>query len=343
MEGVSVMAIVIRINNNNEQLHMSFSEGNNKKEVKNSQFAGNWNLPENPIAQKRKEAQEKALKVVKDAWEIDKSIDASIQFRKEHYNEMKALQEEKVQSLTETNAAMEDLKQIYCVEADSKEQQDLELLIKRQDIFAGVSSEQLSKEELARLREIDKEPLTEYQSRALELNAYAGVCKNELRDIQLQMEDDIRDIRSIQLERLKSDPMVEAQNTADSIEATANKEIIGMILEEGKNQIDEKAEEVKEEAEKQAEEKEAKEELTEELQEKLAIQEAFIEGTKEAIEDVKQKQRRDDAPDLELTEVLELTGTTEATEGAKETLEAIKNSMNLLEADLKGIQVDEQI
>ena len=88
---------------------------------------------------------------------------------------------------------------------------------------------------------------------------------------------------------------------------------------------------------------EAKEELTEELQEKLAIQEAFIEGTKEAIEDVKQKQRRDDAPDLELTEVLELTGTTEATEGAKESLEAIKSSMNLLEADLKGIQVDEQI
>lgn len=328
---------------NQEQQYRTLNQGEPGKGRRTSYFAGDLNLPEDPLEHKRKEAQQKALKIVKDAWETDKGIDDSIQFRRDHYQEMKALQEEKMQDLSRTESSMTELQKLYGVDADSDEQRDLELLMKQQNFSMGVSREGLTKEELERIEEINQEPLTEYQSRALEINAYAGTCKLELQDIQYRMEDDIRDIRSIQLERLKSDPMVEAQKNAASIMQAANKEIIGMVLQDGKEQVDEKAKEAKEEAEKKAEEKETQEELAEELQEKLEIQQAFIEGTKEAIEEVKQKQRQDDAPELELTEVLDMTSHTDPTEGTKESLESIKNSMKLLEADLKGIQVDEQI
>lgn len=306
-------------------------------------FAGNSLLANDPIAQKRKEAQEKAWKIVSQAWDNDKAVDKSVQARKDHYTEMEKLREETAEKLSELRKEEAGLKEAYDVADDSVEQQDLELLKKRQDIWGRVITEKLSEEEMARLEEIDKKDLTEYQKRALELNGQAGALKKEINEYNRQMKDDVSDIKRIAIERLKSNPMVDAAKAAEDIREAYNEEIIGMLLQESKEYIEEKMEETEEAAKEKAEEKEEKEEKLEDSQELKALQEAVIEGTKEAIERAKAQKYRNEVPDIGLTEIMELVMPKQQTDEVKQNLDAVKSSMSLLEADLKGIKVDEEV
>lgn len=314
-----------------------------KQQGKTSFFAGETNIFQDSVAQKRKEAQEKALKVVQDAWKSDQAVDDSIQLRKTHYAEMESRKKEAQEQLAGLNEDARALQEMYGVSDDSKEQQDLELLKKRQDFQNGVTHTPLSKDEMERLKEIDQKPLTEYQSRALKLNDQAGRFKKEIADSVRQMADDTRDIRAIELERLKTHPMVDAQKAADTIMDAANDEMIGMLVQEATDHIDEKMEEEGGKAEEKAKEKEEEEEKLENIREERALQEAVVEGTKEAYERAEARQRRDETPDIELTDMLQITKSSGQANDVQKSLDDIKNSMNLLEADLKGIKVDEQI
>lgn len=283
-------------------------QGNRK-----SFFAGNSNLVNDPIAEKRKEAQEKAWKVVSDAWDADKAIDKSIEDRQNHYNEMVEIVKEAQSHLKDINAQVDTLKEEY-----------------------GVTEEMTF-----------KDWPDEYKQRYLELNKQASAFKKEIYDAQKYMKDDIADIKAIAQERLKSDPMLDAQKTADTIEAAANEEIIGMAMEEAKDHIDEKMEEVQEEAEEKAEEEEAKEEKLELQREIRELQKAIAEGTKEAVAEAaaeaEARRHENDTLDLPLDELMKLTQMNTETDKAQKTLDEIKYSMNLLEADLKGIEIDEEI
>lgn len=337
------MALTIQANManyvENGKLFTEKTEAGNRKTF----FAGNTNLANDPIAQKRKEAQEKALKVVSDAWDADKAIDKSVEDRKNHYNEMVKRKEEALAELKKISEEKEALKEVYGVEDDSQEQKDLELIEKVNDYMGGDFDQEPTKEEWERFMELQKQPLTEYQQRALELNKRAGVFKKEIADADKLMKDDIADIKAIALERLKSDPMVDAQKTADAIEAAANEEIIGIAAQQAKDHIDEKMEEVQEKAEEKAEEEEAKEEKLEELREIKALQEAIIEGTKEAAAEAEARREENETPELPLDELIKLTQVNKETGKAQKTLDEVKYSMNLLEADLKGIKVDEEV
>lgn len=306
-------------------------------------YGGDLKLANDPIAQKRMEAQEKAWNIVKNAWDNDTSVDAVMQERRAHYAEMEALRREATESLADVNDDKEVLRELYEVKMDSKEQQDLELLEKEQDYKNGVSHEAPTKEELERLAELHQQPLTEYQERALELNDRAGNFKLQIEDANRRMQDDTSDIYRISQERLKSNPMLEAQKAAEDIMKAANDEIIGMLVQESKEHVDEKLEENEEKAEKAAEEQEEKDEQLDELKLKRAVQEALIEGTKEAVEKAKAIERQNEAPDIEITEMVDIAKGSELSKDVGQSLDEIKSSMNLLEADLKGIKVDEEV
>ena len=280
-----------------------------ENENRNTFFAGNTNLANDPIAQKRKEAQEKAMKVVSDAWESDKVIDKSIEDRQNHYNEMLTVKEEAQSKINDINDQIKILKEEY-----------------------GITEEMKS-----------KDWPQEYRDRYLELAKQASVFKEQIYDADKFMKDDIADIKAITIERLKSSPMVDAQKTADAIKASANEEIIGMAMQQAKEHIDEKMEEAEEKAEEKAEEEEIKEEKLEDIREMKALQQAMVEGTKEAIEEAESRHRENQAPDMPIDELIELTKTNTQTQKAQKVLEEIKYSMNLLEADLKGIEIDEEI
>lgn len=272
-------------------------------------FAGNTMLVNDPLVEKRKEAQQKAMKVIIDAWETDKSVDKSVEDRKTHYDEMLAKKEEAQSYLKEINDKKAALMEEYGVTEDTKY----------------------------------KDMPEEYKQQLFELKDQADFFKNEIYDAEKFMKDDIADIKAIAIERLKSAPMVDAQKTADAIEAAANEEIIGMAIQEAKEHMDEKMEELEEQAEEKAEEKEVKEEKLEDIREIKALQEAIIEGTKEAVEKAEARQRENKAPELPIDELIELTKTNSETNKAQQVLEEIKYSMNLLEADLKGIEIDEEV
>lgn len=272
-------------------------------------FAGNTNLTNDPIAAKRKEAQEKAWKVVSDAWDTDKAIDKSVEDRKNHYNEMLEVVKEAQSHLKDINAQADVLKEEY-----------------------GITEEMEYKDWPG-----------EYKQRYFELSKQASEFKKQIYDAEKLMKDDIADIKAIALERLKSDPMADAKKTADAIEAAANDEIIGIAMQQAKDHIDEKMEEAEEKAEEKAEEEEAKEEKLEDIREIKALQEAMIEGTKEAAAEAEARRHENETPELPLDELIKLTQVHTEIGNAQKSLDEIKYSMNLLEADLKGIEIDEEL
>ena len=293
----------------NVKLFTEKAEQGNRKTF----FAGNSSLANDPIAEKRKEAQEKAWKVVSDAWDADKKIDKSIEDRQNHYNEMVEVVKEAQSHLKDINDQIDVLKEEYGIteETEFKDWPD------------------------------------EYKQRYLELNKQASTFKEQIYDADKLMKDDIADIKAIALERLKSDPMAEAQKTADAIEEAANKEIIGMAMQQAKDHIDEKMEEVEEKAEEKEEEEEAKEEKLELQREIKELQKVIAEGAKEAVEEAAAKaearRHEKEALDLPLDELVKLTQMNTETDKAQKSLDEIKYSMNLLEADLKGIEIDKEV
>lgn len=317
--------------------------GNEKQGEKKNYFAGDLNLISDPIAQKRKEAQEKAWSVVENAWKNDSAVDEMIDSRKKHAVEMETWKKERQQELSGIEDDKKVLKELYEIADGSEEQKNLELLEKWQDNKNGVSHEALTEDEQKRLEELFGQPLTEYQERALELNERAGVCKKDIAQADLQMRDADNDVRSIQRERLKSDPMLKAQKQAEAIKESANNEIIGMLVEEATEHIDEVMEDAQEKAEETANEKEEREEHLEELKEQRKLQEAVAEGTKQAVEEARAEQRRNDAPDIQMKEMLDITTGSSKVDEVQNELDEIKNNMKLLAADLKGIKVDEEI
>lgn len=314
-----------------------------ERNTRQSIYVGDSGFADNPIAQKRKEAQEAAWKVVKNAWDSDNSVDEMMQTRRNHHAELAALKKTATAELFDIADDKETLRQLYEVDSDSQEQKDLELLEKAMDINAGVSDTELTDEERARLGELYQGELTEYQSRALELHDRAVELKKQIADADKQMRADTADIYAIKQERLKSNPMLDAKNAADEIMEAANSEIIGMAMQEAKEHIDEKMEEAQEKAEKNVEKKEEREEQLEEQKLNRAIQEAMIEGTKEAVEKAKAIERQMDAPDMDTTEMTAIVQKDAVGKDVSQSLDEIKYSMKVLEADLKGIKVDEEV
>ncbi len=339
------MALTIYAGTNTDVINriVEQNEKNEGKKEKNNVFAGNLNLVNDPIAEKKKKAQEAAWKIVSDAWNSDIEIDNTVQERRDLYNEMKEVHKDATEHINEYAKQEAKLKELYGVDDDSKEQKDLELLKKQQDCNAGVSDSMLTADELEQIKNIDMDSLTEYQKRALELNSMSAEYKKDIRDAEMKMEDAVRDITSIRNERLKSHAMVDATKQADAIMEAASKEIIGDIVQKTKENIDEKQEEQEKKEEKEQEKKEEKEEQLEKIEEQRAIEEAMILRTKEAVEDAKAKVRENNAPDVNIDKMVDIATNEVQSAEVKQSLDEIKNNMNLLEADLKGIKVDETL
>ena len=269
----------------------------------NNIFGGDLTLVNDPVEQRRKEAQEQVWSIVENAWGSDSAVDQMIDDRMGHYAEM---------------------------EAQKKE---------AQDYLSAISDEMKAlKEQRETIDEND------YKSMMAELGEQAGVWQKRIADADKLMRDDSADVRSIEMERLKSSPVQEAKEAAEAVMEAANDEITGMLIGESKEHIDEKLEETKEESKETMEEKEEKEELLEAQRAERAMQEAFIEGTKEAVRRAEALKEKAERPDMEISEMAELVQSSgSVTKDVGQSLDEIKSSMKLLEADLKGIRVDEEV
>lgn len=264
-----------------EQSSSSISE--KEKGNRKTFFAGEMNQDnlKSRIQQKQEEARKKALKVVTDTWNGDRAIDSDLEARRENAKNLALENKEGKERVAELEKELEELMASQDTEGDSEEFQ-------------------------ARKKGLE-DSIDSYRS---------AVVENES---QIMQENAI--VRGTSLERLKSDPMVAASLQADAIMDAASDQIIGMIVEEAKEHIDEEQEKREEQAEKIKEEKEEKEELIQEQKEKREEQEEILEDM--PTQDIVSMDQKQDQ--------------------IKKELQDIVDSMKLVQEDIKGAMVDKQL
>ena len=218
------------------------------------------------ISEKREEAMQKAKKLVGDVFATEKSIDDDLL---ERAKRIKTSEQEIVSANKELKALREEqvaLREQYGITNDSKEQEELELLMKEresQKLDLGVVLTEEEKEQLASIKE---RGMTEYQSRYFELESFGEPYHKAMKEAQKVIKEETMIISAVKLERLKSCPMVGASKEAEAIMEHANEEIVDMIANEGVDKVQEQAEESKEKQEVLEEKKEAEEKQKEQTE-----------------------------------------------------------------------------
>lgn len=235
----------------------------NNKEVKNNEKSIdarnlNLNFQMDGVEAKRKNAKKQAMKLISDAWERDEKTARGIKTMQEEKNQKVSEIQELKSRIKDIDENKEQLRQEYGVSEDSEEYKDLKLLEKYQNNKTGASFDDFSDEEIERLKELQNTPLTEYQKKSLELNGVQNAIGVEIQKGENSLIAMNAAISDAKLEQVKSQVMLKSQDAAGQILDAANKDIIGMLVDEAKEHIDntfeeeeEKAEEIKEKREEQ--------------------------------------------------------------------------------------------
>ncbi|MGN0342670.1 MAG: hypothetical protein ACI4DO_07740 [Roseburia sp.] len=276
-----------------------------------------------PIAAKRQQAQKKAMKIIGDAFDGERKIDDDLKARREKVDALSKEIGENKKALMDLEDDRATLREQYEVDPDSQEEKDLELLAKEVESNFEGSGIILSYEERVQIAKIKEAGLTEYQQRSLEMKAHEEPYATALADVEKERNTENAIIKGVALERLKSDPMVKAGKQADEVLEAAGREILGMLMEEGKDHIDESQEEKKEQAEKQAEKQEELQERIDAAKEKKKEQEEFTEEILEATE--------------------KLASSANQISDAQQEVKDMMSKMKLIELDIKGAAVDSEI
>ena len=300
-----------------------------KQLKKDAIFAGSLNgeLFSDKILEKKKEAQKKAMQVVGDAWAGDQTIDDDLQKRRDLLNKLGKDNETALREIREIIRQQDELKEEYGISDDSKEQQDLELIRRYNRMLSNEmrgklsGGDSLTKEELDYMMKLKAEGLTDYQTKQLQLDEAKSIYQSTVDENNQTIIEENAVIRGIRLERLKSDPMVAAQYEAKAIREAAADEIVGMVVEQAKEYLDEK----KEEADKKGEK----------LKEKQEQLEEFIEAQKE-----KRKEADEVFEDMPVEEMLDLA---QVKNDIKQEVEKIVDKMALVAEDIKGAMVDQKL
>lgn len=299
--------------------------GSKRKNIDGSAIAFNQGT-ESAIARKRKLAQEKAMRLISRAWDKDKAVAQGLQDKQELIDAKTKKNAERSSQLKDIETQKQSMQEEYGITADSQEQKDLELLEKYQNYKQGNFSENFSKEEIERLKELQNVPMTDYQKQVLSLNRVANQISTDMNQDTASIEALTNSIRDERINQLGSQDMVNAKEAADAVMDAANQEILGMLMQEAKDHIDEKAEEEQKRAEEVAKEKEAEEEKLEKAKEKRENAEELVKG------EIKTEQ-------LEQEQQIQQQSDRHTKEAQKNIRKIIKQSQ-LIDEDLKGIEID---
>lgn len=227
-----------------------------------SVYGGSLNLAQDAVAEKKAQAGKMALKRIMDQFSGEDKVDREITKRAEHIQEMESDIAENQGQVRDIENAKSDLMQEYKVDPEGQEQQDVELLEKRQDIVKGRYRGKLTEQETARLGEIDAAGgPTEYQSRVLELDDRQAAFQDRIDSAENSRAEDNGVLKGIHKARLRLHEMVDASKDAQEILDNASKEIAGMLISQAVDEQDKQMDDIKDAAKKKKEEKEKQEEI----------------------------------------------------------------------------------
>ncbi len=261
------------------------TEGAGKKqEDRKTVFAGDLNQQggsiQDRIEQKKKEARKQAMKVVGDAFATDRTLDEDMENRAQNARELVEDRKQLREEMAAVDTRMEDLEKAF---------------------GAG---------------EISPE---DYETEKASLQEEKRVRDSELNDNEKLAMQETATIRGTRLERLKHHAMTDAQEQAEDVLDAARDEIVGMIVDEGKDHVSEETEEREEQAEEIKEEKEEREEFIEEQKEHRAEEEELLESM----------------PTEEMVALDKIQS------DVKQEVQNILDKMKLIAEDIKGAVVDE--
>ena len=329
------MSLTIRSTMNNQAAAQGIDNTDkntdNSKQTKNRKTinASELNLKpykDNQIDAKRLRARKQAMKLISDAWKSADKTDKNIE-------DMKLDKLNKLDEITELKNKVSDLENEkeayrvdYGVDMNSQEQKDLELLEKYQNNRYGSAEDTFSKEELDRLKELQNTPLTEYQEKVLKLNSSQIHFKDEIGQKELKIACTTASIALAEIDRDKSQEMLKAQDSADQIIGAVEGEVKNLLVNEGKDNIDDKVEENKEKADEAEKKQEEQQEKIDEKRKERKEQEEIIEGQAEADK-------------LEMNASVKGNDIDHVTEAQKQIVRIMKDN-KLLNEDIKGIDID---
>lgn len=292
-----------------------------KSKQNESVYAGNLNLGDDLVVRKRKQALDIALQLKKNAWDKDISLDDEIEDRLKHAKELEKQNQENQEEIQDLKEREESIRNGFGVELDSREQKDLELLKKR-EATNWDKSIKLTDEEKEKLQEIDSAGKTAYQEEALKIFGAIHDIEDEMLDNKVAMYREYGVVRGISIERLKTHDMVDAKVQGEQIQQAANKEVLGLLIQDGVDKIDEDNKIKEEEAEKIKEEAKAQEERIKASKERNAEFEEEMYELLDDVEDIKTIQKNDSSEDM------------------KDSMELMVAKLQLSTEDLKGLVVD---
>ena len=250
----------MRIENNNEVIGFyigGLSEKNDKRGILASELTINQDNQEDSITMRKVQGQKDAIKTLVNQLTSDKKIDDDIESRRQH---MRALDDEI--SVYQNEVAViegtkQKVKESFGISDDSEEQKNLELIEKQIESRKPNSAVVLSDAEKEKLAKIG--PQTEYQTEMLAYDSIESEWKSRIESAKKEKMGENGIIKAIKKELLKVHPMIDAQGEAEEIKKEANSEVIAMMIDEAKNHIDEKQDEIEKAAEEKAAEEKTKE------------------------------------------------------------------------------------
>lgn len=312
-----------------------------KQQGKRVIFAGDLPLHKDAITLRRQQAQKMAMKFVQDAWDSDRKVGLS----QEQLRELREQQrEESIRNqelVRECEARKENLRKQYGVDVDSQEQKELESLMEAARYKPEAQLPPLEEDSdtrWAEWKEPEEKQLTEYQKKCLEIDEEQIVFERRAQNA----EDNIAALQSSQtdmkIERLKYHKMTDAQKNAEQVMEQASQEIQGMLIDEAKDHVDETYEEKREEEEEKAE-------LREEQKEMIEARIDEIREERQDVEETQKAQERDAREEASFLKDMADAGMNVAGSGVvvQAEIKDMLNKMKLIEADIKGIKVDEEV
>lgn len=310
-----------------QSLYQAVDDGKGKQDV--SQVDGSTLNLCNETSEadsKHNLAKKQAMKLISDAYDRMKQRETAQEELTEAKRTKVADYQDLKSKLHDIDAQKEALKQEYGIEEDSKEQEDLVLLEKYQDNKFGPMSDRFTKEEIVRLKELQDTPLTEYQKRALEINAAKDQVVSEMNDKKSELVYLTQEITNGKLSMLKSHDLEDALNGAEKIMDEAGEEILGLLFTEGKEHIEEKAKDEQEKAKEAAEKRKEQDERIEKIKEEKQEQEELI-----ALDHSAQLLKADsNSQKIADSKVME----------AQKEIQKIMDENHMINEDLKGIEID---
>lgn len=301
------------------------------------------------VLMRRQIAKKRAKKAIEDAWAGDRKITGDVNKRKEHLQELQDDISRRTGYIMAYEEKKAQLKEEYDIDEGSEAQKAL--LEKREQSLKDPEIV-LTQEEKERLAEID-----EYEARIHEMDVTIHEFRTErvtgLQTLEVMEDAEIASITAIHMEQEKFDEMLKAQKAAEKIEAAAGGDVFDKLVGEAKEHIDktleEKRDEAKEKAEKEGREDEklkvrrAEKEIRQKQFAPERVEPEPIESHETEAARIEQERNAREQENILAEVEKSSTGTASTSSQTRIEIKQMLHKMNLLEEDLKGLEVDDSI